>query len=315
MKTFEEMTMEDLIPKKKIPTASEKESSKYISVKLSSLGRLGLPAIVHVRDYTYSDALKLANASTEVEVVRAVVEVLADVIQEDIDLDKLTSPDVMEILMSIQGTWYSPTIELPYYVDESLGGEERNSKANTSKVSIPVNSLKFKTFPDGKNVPVKVSYQDFTAEVDYPRFYDYAIVDQYIENKYAELDQQMKEISQKIQKNTNTFEEYKSYLSYREQKILDTIKASQAIQILSVNGAPLNTLKERIQAMDSFPLKAWASVSSYIQKDLAFGIDPEITFKCTVTGKTITRRFSFRILDFLPSLESFQSAGSDVLIC
>lgn len=314
MKNYEDLTMEDLIPRKKT-TAPTETSTKYVAVKLSSMGKLGLPEMVHVRDYSYSDALKLATASSGTEIIKAIVEVLAEVVQEDIDLDRLTIPDVMEILMSIQGTWYSPSIELPYFVDETLPEAERTDKKNLSKVTLFLNNLKFKSFPEDKKVPVNVSYQDFRAEIDYPRFFDAVIVDQYIENKYAKLDQQMEEISQKIKKDTNTLDEYKTYMSYREQKMMDTIKASQAIQILSVNGVSLDTLGKRIEAMDSFPLKVWGTVNSYFQNDLAFGIEPDVTFQCTVTGKTITRRFSFRVLDFIPTMESFQSAGSDVLIC
>lgn len=314
MKNYEDLTMEDLIPRKKTSAPTE-ASTKYVAVKLSSMGKLGLPPIVHVRDYSYSDALKLATASSGTEIIKAIVEVLAEVVQEDIDLDKLTIPDVMEILMTIQGTWYSPSIELPYFVDETLPEAERTDKKNISKITLFLNNLKFKSFPEDKKVPVNVSYQDFRAEIDYPRFFDAVIVDQYIENKYAKLDQQMEEISRKIKKDVNTLEEYKSYMSYKEQKMMDTIKASQAIQILSVNGESLDTLGKRIEAMDSFPLKVWGTVNSYIQNDLAFGIESDVTFQCTVTEKTITRRFSFRVLDFIPTMESLQSAGSDVLIC
>ena len=316
-KTFEELRPEDLIAMRKNATKEEVLGEKYVPVKLSSMGKLGLPAVVHVRDYSYSDALKLASATTTTEVVKAITEVIANVVQEDnIDLSKLTSQDVLEILMTIQGTWYSPTMEFPYYVDEELPEDKRDDKSNISKAVISINSIRTKPFPEGKNVPLTVNMdKTFTATVDIPRFYDEVIVSQYIENKYAEQDNKMENLSRKIEESTNTVEEYREYMAYREARTSDLIRATQAIQILSVNGKELKTLEERIQAMNEFPLRAWSAVTSYIQKELDFGVIPEVTFNCTVTGKRITRRFSFRVLDFLPTMESLNNAGAGISIC
>lgn len=316
-KTFEELRPEDLIAMRKSSPKEEVLGGKYVSVKLSSMGKLGFPAVVHVRDYSYSDALKLASATTTTEVVKAITEVIASVVQEDdIDLSKLTSQDVLEILMTIQGTWYSPTVEFPYYIDEELPKEKREDKANISKAVISINSIQTKPFPEGKTVPMTVNVdKSFTATVDIPRFYDEVIVSQYIENKYAEQDNRMENLSKKIRENTNSIEEYRKYMAYRESRTSDLIKATQAIQILSVNGKELKTLEERIQAMEEFPLRAWRAVTSYIQEDLEFGVNSVVTFNCTVTGKRITRRFPFRVVDFLPTVESLDNAGSGISIC
>lgn len=316
-KTFEELRPEDLIAMRKSSSTEELLGGKYVPVKLSSLGKLGLPAVVHVRDYSYSDALKLASATTTTEVIKAITEVIASVTQEkEIDLSKLTSQDVLEILMTIQGTWYSPTMELPYFVDENLPEEKREDKTNISKAVISINSVQTKPFPEGKTVPMTVNVdKSFTATVDIPRFYDEVIVSQYMENKYAEQDNKMENLSKKIKDNTNTIEEYREYMAYREARTSDLIKATQAIQILSVNGKELKTLEERIQAMEEFPLRAWSAVTSYIQRELDFGVRPEVTFNCTVTGKRITRRFPFRVVDFLPTVESLNDAGSGISIC
>ena len=317
MKKFEEFTAADLIAlRHKSDPVEDRMDSTYRPVKLSSMGKLGLPAVIHVRDYSYSDTLKLASATSTTEVIKAITEVIESITEEDIELANLTSQDVLEILMTIQGTWYSPVIEFPYYLDESLPPEEINKKDNVSKASININSVVTKPFPEGKKVPFEVKKDnDFTAIVDIPRFYNEVIVSKYIEQKYAEQDNKMEPLAKKINDNTNTFEEYKTYMSYREEKTSDLIKASQAIQILSVNGKDLKTLEERIRVLDEFPIRAWNVAVSYIQNDLNFGVQSEVTFNCTVTGKTITRRFPFRIVDFLPTMESLNNAGSGISIC
>lgn len=317
MKTPEQLSAKDLIAERK-KISSSKAHTEHTSVgarvpvKLSSVGKLGLPAVIHVRDYSYNDALTLASANTAVGVIKAITEVIANVVEEDIDLSMLTSADVMEILMTIQGSWYSPSIELPYTIDE----DKEPTRENTSKATIYINKIKTVPFPEDKKVPIEVSDDSvgFSATVDIPRFYNDVIVDEYISAKYAAMDNRMDLIHDKIKKNTNTPEEYKQYLQYKEDKTTDTIKATQAMQVLSINGTPLNTLEERMSAMDKFPLRAWSAVNTYIQEDLAFGVDPEVEFRCTVTGKSITRRFPFRILDFLPTMESLLHAGDHVSI-
>lgn len=308
---------EDLISMRKKESAEKSPlGGKYVPVKLSSMGKLGLPPVIHVRDYSYSDTLKLATATSTTEIIEAITEVIDSITEEDIELANLTSQDVLEILMTIQGTWYSPVMEFPYYLDESLPPEEINKKDNVSKASIKINSVVTKPFPEGKRVPFEVKKdKDFTAIVDIPRFYNEVIVSKYIEQKYAEQDNKMESIAKKIKDNSNTLEEYKTYMSYREERTSDLIKASQAIQILSVNGKELKTLEERVKALDEFPVRAWNAAISYIQNDLNFGVQSEVTFNCTVTGKRITRRFPFRVVDFLPTVESLNNAGSGISIC
>ena len=316
-KTLENLRPEDLIAMRKKGPAELESETKYVAVKLSSVGKLGLPAVVHVRDYSYSDALMLATASTNVEIVEAITKVIDSITQEDLELDRLTTQDVMEILMTVQGTWYSPIMEFPYYIDETLTGDDLTKKENISKATIKINSIKTVPFPETERVPfeVKDSSRGFSAMVDIPRFYNEVIVNKYIEKKYAELDNRMESVNQKIKNGTNTLEEFQQYMDYREAKTTDMIKALQALQILSVNGKELNTLGEKIQALDEFPLRAWTAVTSHIQKNLNFGVQPEVTFQCEITGKMLTRRFPFRVMDFLPTLESLNNAGDGILIC
>lgn len=316
MKNLEELTANDLIVQRKTPVKEESTLANYVPIKLSSIGKLGLPPVIHVRDYSYSDALKLATANTSSDLAKAITEVINNITQEDIDLSKLTSQDVLEILMTIQGTWYSPIMEFSYYIDEDLPSDRLDEKENISKTSIPINSIQTKSFPSDKKVPIEVSMDNgFKAEIDIPRFYNEVIVNEYIDMKYAEIDNKMDNISNKIRNNTNTIDEYKEYMKYEEQKNSDIIKATQAIQILRVNGVELKTLDERFKALEEFPLRAWGAVTSYIQNTLSFGVVPEVTFNCTVTGKTITRRFPFRVVDFLPTMESLINAGDSISIC
>lgn len=311
MKAFDELRPEDLVS-----SSANGSGAGYVPLKLASSGKLGLPAVVYVRDYSYSDALKLASMNND-NASEVVFEVLTHVIRdgETLPLQNLTYTDVLEILMTIQGTWYSPTLEYPYYIDETLPSEKKDKRENISKAPLRIRDIDVIPFPENVNIPaiVTVKSSDFEAEVDYPRFYNEVIAKKYIEMKYADSDNKYASLKKKIASGDYTSQEFSEYTKYEAEKSTDLIKAIQALQIFSVNGKKLETLEERIKAIDDFPLKAWSKVMNHLN-GIKFGIDPEVTFKCTVTGKEITRRFPFRISDFLPSMESLRDAGDDVSI-
>lgn len=291
------------------------QESSYVPIKLSSVGKLGLPAVIHVRDYSYQDVIKLASAESAVGIKKALLDVLDQVIKEDIDLTALTSIDVLEILMTIQGTWYSPVVEFPYFIDETLPKEQLTNKENVSKATISINSLTSIPFPEDKSVPLTVTAPGIELIVDVPRFYHEVVVSNYMEELYAEQDNRMTAIEAKVKAKTHTPAEYETLVKYKEQKSLTEAKALQAIRILKHNGKELQTLKERIECLEKVPYRVWQTTNYYIEHELRFGLNEKVTFVCEVTGKTLTRRFPFRIMDFLPSLELSQTARNGISIC
>lgn len=310
IKGFDNVKPEELVERNRKPDTG------YVPLKLASSGKLGLPALIYVRDYTYTDALHLSTMTTD-NASEVVFDVVSNIIKDgnNLPLQNLTYTDVLEILMTVQGTWYSPTIEYPYYIDETLPKEEIDKKENISKASIKISSVEVTPFPENVKVPATVKTKDgFEAEVDYPRFYNEVIAKQYIEEKYAEKDNKYASLKKKVKNGDYTSSEFREYTSYESEKATDLIKALQALQILSVNGKALNSMEERFNALDDFPLKAWTAVINHLNS-IRFGIEEAVTFKCTVTGNEITRRFPFRIFDFLPTVESSGNAGDDVLIC
>lgn len=310
IKGFDNVKPEELVERNRKPDTG------YVPLKLASSGKLGIPALIYVRDYTYTDALHLSTMTKD-NASEVVFDVVSNIIKDgnNLPLQNLTYTDVLEILMTVQGTWYSPTIEYPYYIDETLPKEEIDKKENISKASIKISSIEVTPFPENVKVPATVKTKDgFEAEVDYPRFYNEVIAKQYIEEKYAEKDNKYASLKKKVKSGEYTSSEFREYTSYESEKATDLIKALQALQILSVNGKALNSMEERFNALDDFPLKAWTAVINHLNS-IRFGIEEAVTFKCTVTGNEITRRFSFRIFDFLPTVESSGNAGNDVLIC
>ena len=74
--------------------------SGYISINLSSNGKLGVPKKIHVRNYNGQDALDLSMVTDE-DVFDTLVKILSDMIYEDIDTDLLHEEDFQEIMLNV----------------------------------------------------------------------------------------------------------------------------------------------------------------------------------------------------------------------
>ena len=111
MTNNEDLTVNDLIGNRNnIP-------AEYVPVKLSSCGKLGLPSVVHIKDYSFDDAVSLSQM-TELNAESIVLNVLNNVCYETIDTNEITIEDAMEIMLTIYGAWHNSTITKAYIDDD-----------------------------------------------------------------------------------------------------------------------------------------------------------------------------------------------------
>ncbi len=84
---------------------------KYIEVKLSSAGKLlGVPAILHVRNYNGKELTKL-SMMTDRNRIPVILNVIGQIIQEDIDVSLLHLEDVKEILLNVYINFWDQRLE------------------------------------------------------------------------------------------------------------------------------------------------------------------------------------------------------------
>lgn len=302
-----ELKAEDLFVKNKPEVAAEYE----VVVKLSSVGRLGLPAVLHVRDYTFDDTMLFAKANSSNETT-IVLELLKNLVCEDIDISKITRQDALEILMAIQGTFYSGYVEREYIVDDTLTGEALTAKENRSKVSIPVNSIRTVPVDKGVTVPIRIANDKFEALFDYPRLIHDKIAKEYVENKFAERDNEFADLFSHKAAGIASPEELKKLADYDEEKGTEYMRALTALQIISLNGKEPKNLDDQLVMLHKMPMVVLSLLATILNSRFNFGIQDEVTFTCEVTGNQITRRFNFRYSDFIPSMEPGNVSGFDV---
>lgn len=304
MEMEKELRADDLFVKKPIKTAEEMiAGAEYIAtVKLSSGGKLGLPAVLHVKDYSFADTMLFAKAVNDNE-SKIILSILKNVVYEDIDISKVTSQDALEILMTIQGTFYSNSIDgLRYYVDDTLKGDALNSQENISTATIPINSIKTVPLGDVKT-PITLEYNSYKVKFDYPRLIHDVQATEYIEQKYAEEENKLADIANKVKLHTATLEELKAYNDMTGRKTADFIEILNALQILEYNNKILESIDDKVQAIRKIPGALMTIFNSILSTKFVFGVDPEVTFIDNITEKPITRRFNFRFSHFLQTME------------
>lgn len=282
----------------------------YVQVKLSSMGMLGLPAVIHVRDYTFEEALRFSSI-TEQNQAEVLISIVKAVTYEEIQSELIHVQDMMEIFLTILGTWYSPNLETyRYYIDLDLPKEERDKPGNISVAVIPINSIK--TTPLKHKLPITISDKATTVSFGVQTLWNEIVASVYLEEKYALEAQELAVAKQHVLKDTATAEEMKQYSEYLSHRGADYFRVTQAQLILAVNGTPLETLDEQIAAMSEVSLSIWKQYRATVESAMRFGIDPEVTFDCTVNHTQITRRFRFRYTDFLPPMDPVDSGNLTV---
>jgi hypothetical protein len=288
--------------------------SNYIKVKLSSRGKLSAPPILHVRNYNFDEALMLAdmNDTNERDII---IEVLNNLIFEDFDATLLHPQEALEILLNILGAWWSPKVEgLRYYVDETLTGKELDAKSNISTAEFPISSIKTVGLKKEVQEPITLKTKDGPElKVVVPRLQTELVAEKLTEKAFEDLEEEISVIESNLRKDVPVSNaDQKKLIDFRKDKSTYYLKYYQAQLIHSYEGKKVESLEEAIDYLTKVDLTYWTQYNSILEKHFSFGPSKEVTFKCSVTEKSITRRFSFRPLDFIPTMEQENNTKFDI---
>jgi hypothetical protein len=327
----------------------EKEELKsydpeYLKVRLSSAGKLkGVPEVLHVRNYRGTELTKTAlintkgpyNNKTEVRNKKIIMSILDNMIQEDINVMDLSYSDVLEIFLNIYANYWSTTIEFEY----SVSKEEKEwlKENNPTKLDqlekgifnpIGVIDLADKSVVDFN--PMKeefkepFSFEETEASFILDRFSHSVIISDYLDKKFSLEDQKFVSVENRINYNKENLEspdfvaqpitddELKGYQDYMDRKSETALMLSLAIKIDSYDGKPCNTIEEKLEAFELVNPNIWPDVSDILTTYGGFGINRNINVKSPITEEITSRRFSFRLDYFLPTMGKKATGGSHV---
>jgi hypothetical protein len=287
----------------------------YREVKLTgSMGKLQAPAILHFRNFTVEESLLLAQMSVEEE-TSVIIQLLNACVWEDFECGLLHIEDAKEIMLNIYGTWWGSIIEVFYYpIDEN---EPMGTGLNRSVAEIPVSAIHIDSLGDGVKDPITLTNPETSQRISFiqPCMIFGQIVSNWIKAKFMAQEVKFNDFKWDLRENEKrekagrtdliryNVELEDEYEAFEREKIAESLRIDRALRIKSVNGVELTSVEEKLKALESVPLDMWYEYRKISDESFSFGVQPEVEFTCSVKHVLIKRRFSFRCMDFVPTVD------------
>lgn len=309
----------------------------YIRIKLSTKGKLGAPAVFHIRNFKVRDMFSLSSAS-EKDAASKLINILNNMIYEDVDVSTWHEKEVEELMIYLYGSFYSKVLEnIPYNVTEkdkeflkSQGefGEETLRDIENGKYK-PVFSIDlFKDLDtydisDDFKSSIKITNKEtgFNVTFGYIKYGDRLIIKRWLDKKYKNEELKFTKIRSQIEFNNNLIlnngnldnliplnkDEEKEYTDYLDKYLEDATEVSKLISIVDYNGQDIRnmSLDAKYEKLANDPQIDYGMIAKLTarQNKNPFGVKPFVNITNPITGEKEERRFSFRIPDVIQALQ------------
>jgi hypothetical protein len=101
------------------------------------------------------------------------------------------------------------------------------------------------------------------------------------------------------------------YEELQKEKAMRFLRYKQAASIFAVNGKPLTSLDEKLQAYPNVSLNTWKTFAGVVKK-YSFGIDSQLEVTSPITRRPVLQTVRFRILDLVPAVQAELPGEPDV---
>jgi hypothetical protein len=192
----------------------------YIECRLSTQGKIGAPAVFHIKNFSVSDVMDL-NLTDQNERIIKLIKLLQGLIYEkDVDIKKFHEKEVIELLLLMYECFYTdvfanqtwvPTDEDWEFLAEESGGKDtdefrRKKRALDTGMWKPVfdinisKDIKYHEIDNGIKVNAQVTKnyngKKFTATFALPRFGDVVALKSFVETMFKEQDKKFARITE-----------------------------------------------------------------------------------------------------------------------
>jgi len=309
----EEIVMKEIKAKTEIKDDSlEVIPHGYVKIELDSLGKLTAPKVLHFRNYSMAEAIELSSASEDKN-IDVLISCLNKMVYEKFDCADLHDKELEEVMVQIYMNFWGKNLEgYRYYVDNTLTGDALYSEENIEVATLEISKLNTIPLDEKFKEPLKVELDGVAVKFRLARIKDIIVSRNYIEKKYYNEERKLSDLLTKYLKDNEsvTYEEKEQIEVFQKEKNIELVKVIQANLILEIDGKGYNTLEEKLEAYNLVSIKHWQKLNNYIENDLKFGINPQVTFFCMKNKKKITRGFRFQSLDFLPPVGIYTDSGA-----
>jgi len=329
----DDIKQEDIFPKiRKVAKEVEENTNLdkgipmgYVPVKFSSKDKLG-PAILHFRNFSMGEIYEVASTNEDNQVKVLVNKVLNQMCYEKFDCAKLHIENIKEIMLTIFANfWGNKLVSRPYYIDDEK--EDLDSEDNIGHVDLLISKIHINDINDKFKNPFSVIHENTKVTFCLPTvehsFIAESFVKDYFSNEsltYKSLESRLSiiqslESKKKFDEASKIFidnKEKEKYDNFLQKKQVLFLKIMSAQTLVAINDKKFETLDDKLQAFESnlVSIDFWEVYNSVINNN-KFGIDDSYEFK-DKDGNSITRRFSFRLVDLLPSMDEKKYTGYTV---
>lgn len=321
----------------------------YIPIELSTMGKLGVPAKVHCRNFNTSDLVDLSMFMQDALPERLIGALNAIIWDKGVNVANWPDKVVVELLIKVYINFFTPvlpSINFPWNDDDVKWLEDHDKKEKAQelqdgkwrpkfdlnvKESVKIMFLsdevkEFITVRKKNAQGIEILNAKFVA---YPKYGDVLTLRQAVETKFSEEDKKYARVRQQFEMRERYLEEGKDIsflqplddIEFRKWQLYETVKnkyasrAAEAIYLVQYNDTDLSkmSIDERIKYINSplFDAPLSKLVDSQYKK-IEFGLNPEIEIKNPITGEVCKRQFTFRLVDILQAVQSQPTDGYDI---
>ena len=337
--------VDDVQPKEMKPIQTEKQVIPlgYLPIEMSTNGLLGVPKVVHCRNFSTSDLVDISMFNDAILPER-IITVLNSMIFEKTDVANWPDKCIIELLVKLYVNFFTPILNQVVFPwnQEDLDWLEAHEKIDEKdslmdgkwvpRIDLDLTSVGIKMLSENVKsyVTFKKKETGFSAKfISYPRYGDVLSVRKALEAKFEESDRKFAKIKQMFEiqekflqegRDISMFEpidqaEYMKWQTYEAKKAIYAAKASQALYLVEYRGEDLSnaTIDEKIAYVEKpeFDVKLATKINKQFQK-LEFGINPLVTVKNPITGERCQRYFTFRLMDILQAIRTSESDEYDI---
>lgn len=320
----------------------------YIEVRLSTKGRVGAPAVVHVRNFKVSEILALSLTDARDLPIR-LISILNEAIYEDVDVAQWHEKEVEELMVYIFMTFYKGVLtDIPFPLNEKdleIIGNQQDGESKLQAIKegkwIPKTTIDIAQNVDTFDVPKDFSpdvtltskKDGFHVTFGFIRYGDQIKIRRWMDTQFADEDMRFERIKKQLEYNqgvnnqlsdnpTNIDkliyidkEEESAYREYSLRKGQTITDIAYIISIKDYNGKDLSNLsiseKYNMLADDARIDYNLITALGKKQKKLQFGLKPEVSMKNPITGEVEKRMLSFRIPLIIQSMRVSESNEYD----
>jgi hypothetical protein len=330
-------------PVKSKPAEQAKVPVGYIPIELSTQGMLGVPKVVHCRNFSTADILDLSLFSEKMLPER-VISVLTSMCLEPVDIAKWPDRCIVELLIKLYVNFFTPIlpgIAFPWNDTDIqwLIANKREDDANNllqgkwnPVIDFDLTAVKINTLDTAVKSHLTISKKStgFSAKfLSYPQYGDVVAVRKATEAKFEEADKEFERTKQLVTLRDRYLREgrditavelvsdleYTKWRVHETKKALYVAKASQALYLVAFKGIDLSnaSIDEKMQYIDhpEFDIKLAQRIDKQFE-ELKFGIDPQVEVMNPITGQRCLRNFTFRLMDIVQAIQLSESDEYDI---